>query len=504
MREELQVKINELKDYIGVTEKIINAISIVVWDMQTNMPKKALEKRSGVVGELSSQIFNKSTSDELKEFIEYLEGNINELDQVSKRMVEKLREDYDLTKKIPADRYKECSMICAMAQGVWEEAKEKNDFNLFSPHLAKIVEFQKEFVGYWGYEKNKYDTLLNQYEKGFTTEKLDKIFSELRDEIITLLDKINKSSVKVDSSKLSGKFEVEKQKELSHYILDIMGFDMDAGRLDESVHPFTTNFTNKDVRLTTNYVEKEFTYALYSTIHEGGHGLYEQNIGDNLENTGLSTGTSMGIHESQSRFYENIIGRSKEFCSFILPKAKEMFPQFEGVSEDEFYKAMNKVEPSLIRTEADELTYSLHIIIRYEIEKALINGEVEVQDLPKLWNEKYKEYLGIEPETDALGVLQDVHWAGGSFGYFPSYALGNLYGAQMLNKILKDIPNVYDEVRNGNLSNVKKWLGENVHVHGSLYTPAELIEKITGEELNAKYFVEYLKDKYSKIYELNN
>ncbi|MGL5151775.1 MAG: carboxypeptidase M32 [Clostridium sp.] len=502
MNEEVKLKISELKEYICGAERIVNALSIVAWDMQTNMPKKALEKRGGVIGELSSLVFEKSTSNKVKEFIDFFEPYMNELELIDKRMVEKLKEDYELTKKIPADRFKEYHMTCAIAEGSWEEAKHKNDFSLFLPHLKKIVEFQKEFIGYWGYKDNKYDTLLDQYEKGFTTDKLDKIFSDLRDEIIKLLNKINNSSVKIDATKLSGNFDIQKQKELSLYILDVLGFDKDAGRLDESVHPFTTNFTNKDVRLTTNYVEEEVTYALYSTIHEGGHGIYEQNVSDDLEYTGLASGASMGIHESQSRFYENIVGRSEEFCSFILPKVKDSFKDFESVSERDFYKAINKVQPSLIRTEADELTYSLHIIIRYEIEKELINGKIEVEDLPKVWNDKYKQYLGIEPETDTLGVLQDVHWSGGSFGYFPSYALGNLYGAQMLNALLKDEPNIFQDVKVGDLSKIKSWLKEKIHQHGGVYTPAQLIQMISGEELNAKYFVEYLNKKYSDIYEL--
>ena len=272
--------------------------------------------------------------------------------------------------------------------------------------------------------------------------------------------------------------------------------------MDVSTHPFTINFGNKDVRITTHYLENEFRSALFSCIHEGGHAIYEQNIADDLEGTMLGTGTSMGVHESQSRYYENILGRSREFWTYFYPEAIKRFPQFEGVSFEEFYKAINIVEPSLIRTESDELTYSLHVIIRYEIEKELINGNIKVEDLPQIWNAKYKEYLGVEPKNDAEGVLQDMHWSGGSFGYFPSYALGNLYGAQFLGKMLKEMPDYNKNISEGNLDEIRLWLKENIHKYGSVYKPAELIKKVTGEELTAKYFIEYLNNKYNKVYEL--
>lgn len=503
MREEISLKLEEVKNHLGELDRLGKAIGLLYWDMQTYMPKKAIESRSAVIGDLSTEQFRKSTSDKVLEFINFFSDKMDELDFASKRMIEEMKKDYEQTKKIPEDRYREYVMLSAKSEHYWEEAKEKSDFSIFEPYLEKIVEFQKEFIEYWGYKDNKYDTLLDLYEPGITVEKLDKIFGDLKNEIVTLLNKINSSNTNVDRSILTGEFNEEKQKELSLYVLDLMKFDMDAGRLDVSVHPFTTNFGNKDVRLTTNYVKEEFTYALYSTIHEGGHGLYEQNISDDLENTSLDGGVSMGIHESQSRFYENIIGRGEDFCKYILPKAKEIFPQFKDISEEDFYKAINKVEPSLIRTEADELTYSIHIIIRYEIEKELINGNIKVSDLTKIWNEKYNEYLGITPSCDREGVLQDVHWAGGSFGYFPSYALGNLYGAQMLNTLLKENPTAFEDVRKGNLENIKAWLVKNVHQYGKLYSPGELIKRITGEELDAKYFVNYLNEKYSKIYSLD-
>ena len=296
-------------------------------------------------------------------------------------------------------------------------------------------------------------------------------------------------------------FPKENQKRFCLEILKTMGFDFKSGRMDETEHPYTLDMSNKDVRITNHYYLNDFTSAMFSAIHEGGHAIYEQDIPDSLDGTGINKAASMAIHESQSRFYENIVGRSKAFCNYLYKEAKKEFHnQFNHVTKEDFYKIINKVEPSLIRTEADELTYSLHVIIRYEIEKLLINDKIKVSELPTVWNEKYKEYLGVEPKSDKEGVLQDVHWSDGSFGYFPSYALGNLYGAQMLNKMLKDEPHIYDEISKGNLNSVHQWLNKNVHVYGNLYDPSDLIKKITGEELKAKYFLKYLDDKYKEIY----
>lgn len=495
-------KIEELKNYLNQYEKLVQALNLVYWDMRTNMPSKAGESRSKVLEYLSGESFKMITSPKVEDFIKDLSQYKNELNHTESRMLEELERNYNETKKIPEDRYVAYVGVCSNSELAWEKAKEANDFEIFKPHLEKVVEFQKEFINYWGFNKDKYNTLLDKYELGLTTEKLDSIFEELRDGIIEVLNNIKSSNKKINRNFLYGNFDPKKQKDLSAYILDKIGFDLEAGRLDESVHPFTINFGNKDVRLTTNYHEDEFTSALFSTIHEGGHGIYEQNINDNLESTGLQSGASMAIHESQSRFYENILGRSKEFCSYLLPVAKEYFEDFKDVTLDEFYDAMNYVETSLIRTEADELTYGLHIIIRYEIEKDLINGRITVNDLKELWNKKYKEYLGVEPKNDSEGILQDMHWSDGSFGYFPSYALGNLYGAQMFHKLLEEKPNIMEEVKNGNFTEIFNWLKEKVHKHGSLYTPEELIKNITGEELNPKYFIDYLKNKYYKIYEV--
>lgn len=502
MEKKLEQKLVEFKEYIKTMEITKQAIDLIYWDKLVCMPKKAVEGRAEVIGLLSEQLFNQQTSKEMREFLELFKENSDGLSQVDKAMIKRLDKEYNETKKIPVERYKEFVILTSKSEAAWEEAKDKNDFNIFKPYLSKVVNFQKEFVGYWGYKDHKYNTLLDKYEEGITVEVLDKVFGDLRDALVELLNRIKNSKITINSDLLSSSFDKEKQKELSLYTLKLIGFDMEAGRLDESTHPFTTNFTNKDVRLTTHYYEQDLLSALFSTIHEGGHGIYEQNISDDLQNTWLSTGASMGIHESQSRFYENIIGRSEEFLRYLYPKFKELFKNFDKIDFNEFYKVVNKVEPSLIRTEADELTYSLHVIIRYEIEKALFNDEITVEELPEVWKKKYKEYLGVEPDTDSLGVLQDMHWSDGSFGYFPSYALGNLYGAQIFNTMKKDIPDVHELIAKGDIISITKWLKDNVHKYGSLYSPKELILKVTGEELNSQYFIDYLEEKYSKLYSI--
>jgi len=495
--------LNEVKEYIGKYEKLEQAIALIYWDMRTNMPKKAAESRGKVLEYLSEESFKMITSDQVNEFILKLNENKQSLNKIDIRMLEELEKKYNETKKIPQDRYVEFVGVRSNSEIAWEKAKEANNFDLFKKDLNKVIEFTKEFVEYWGYEDDKYDTLLDKYEPGLKTKNLDLVFEELKNGIIEILDKIDKSDVKLNRDFLFGNFDKDKQKDLSLSILKTMGYDMDAGRLDVSVHPFTINMGNKDVRLTTNYHVEEFTSALFSTIHEGGHGIYEQNISDELEGTGLQMGASMAIHESQSRLYENILGRSFEFCDFILKESQKYFDDFKTVNIKDFYEGMNFVERSLIRTEADELTYSLHIIIRYEIEKALINGDITVDTVKDLWNRKYVEYLGIEPKNDSEGILQDMHWSDGSFGYFPSYALGNLYGAQIFNKLKEDNPNVLNDLKSGNFDFINNWLKEKVHKHGATLTPNELIINITGERLNPKYFLQYLKDKYYKIYNIS-
>ncbi|WP_019413937.1 carboxypeptidase M32 [Paenisporosarcina sp. TG20] len=492
-------------NYVKEIQSYSEAIGLMYWDLRTGAPKKGVDQRSQVIGTLSSKVFSMQTSDELAEMLEVLSKDLDSLDPITKRTFEEVKKDYDMNKKIPAEEYKAYVILTSKAESVWEQAKEKSDFAMFMPYLKEIVETNKRFVTYWGVKNNNpYNTLLNEYEPGITTEILDDVFGKLRNKIVPLAKKIAESANQPETAFLFKEFPKEKQKGFSLDILKQLGYDFDAGRLDETVHPFATGLNRGDVRITTKYDEHDFRTAVFGTIHECGHALYEQNISADLEGLPLSTGTSMGIHESQSLFYENFVGRNEKFWEHNYETLQAYSPaQFGHVSIEEFLLAINESKSSLIRIEADELTYPLHIMIRYEIEKGLFNGEMKVEDLPQIWNDKYEEYLGIRPSNDAEGILQDVHWSGGAFGYFPSYALGFLYASQLKAAMLKDLPNFDELCATGELEPIKNWLTDKVHRHGSMKKPLEILLDATGEGLNATYLVSYLEEKYGRIYQLD-
>ncbi|WP_147533738.1 carboxypeptidase M32 [Bacillus marasmi] len=486
-------------DYVKKMSAYNEALGLIYWDLRTGAPKQGVEQRSEVIGMLSSELFGMSTSKEMADFIEALSNqNISE---ITEKILEECQKEYDRNKKIPAEEYKQYVILQSKAENVWEEAKANKDFAQFQPYLEQLVETNKRFIQYWGFEGNKYNTLLNFYEPGMTVEVLDQVFGDLRKEIIPLVKKIGASKNPPQTDFLFKYFSKEKQREVSLRILEQMGYNFHAGRLDVAVHPFATGLNPGDVRITTKYDENDFRTAVFGTIHEGGHALYEQNISKELIGTPLCDGTSMGIHESQSLFYENFVGRNFAFWKHNYPLLKQYASgQFDQVSLIDFYRAINESKPSLIRIEADELTYPLHIMIRYEIEKGLFNDEIKVKDLPQIWNDKYEEYLGIRPKHDGEGVLQDVHWAGGSFGYFPSYALGYMYAAQFKNQLIKDIPNFDELLANGHLSSIKEWMSAHVHQFGKMKKPLEIIKDVTGEGLNAQHLIDYLNEKYHQIY----
>jgi len=492
-------KLKDFKIYMKDIEYFNCALSTLYWDARVSIPKKGAPYRGDVLGFLSSEMYKRQTSPEIKSYIDYFLSS-EDADKITRAMADQAKREYDRSMLIPEDRYRAYVIAVSESEAAWEQAKDKADFNLFKPHLDKLIAFNREFIEYWGYEDSKYDKLLDYYEPGITVKKLDTIFTELKDAIISLLDRINASQRKPNNAFLRSDYPVDAQRRLCDSVLKKMGYDLNAGRVDVSVHPFTVTLGHNDVRITTHYYIKEFQSALFSCIHEGGHAIYEQNISDKLTGTMLKTGASMGIHESQSRLYENIIGRSRAFWTYFYPETQELFPQFKPIPLDDFYKGINVVQPSLIRIESDELTYSLHIIIRYELEKAIFNGDVSTEELPALWNKKYKEYLGVEPQNDSEGILQDMHWSSGNFGYFPSYALGNLYGAQFMQALKKDMPDIAQHITKGDLLSLNDWLKKNIHEHGAVYHPEELIKKVTGEKLNAKYFIDYLNAKYSDIY----
>lgn len=499
------MQVNDIKaKFLGDLSRISalqHATSMIQWDAETEAPKNGVNFRAKNLGILTGEIYRIFSSDDMKNNISILE-NESEIDEITKGILYETKKTIEKYSKIPSEELSKFNELRAKASVKWEEAKSKSDFEIFAPYLEELVSYLRKFVDYRGYKDHPYNTLLDDYEPGMTVEKLDQFFSAIRKKVVPLLERIKNSDKKMKNDFMSKSYNIEKQKEFSLYILEKLKFDLESGVLKESEHPFTLSLDPSDVRLTTHFYEDNFISAIFSTIHEAGHAIYEQNIDKSLSGTALATGTSMGIHESQSRTYENVFGRNINFWKhFYNDLIKSFNEQLDGISLNDFYEAINEVKPSLIRIEADELTYSLHVMVRYEIEKALFEGKIEVKDLPSIWNEKMKEYLGIEPGDDGEGVLQDVHWAGGMFGYFPSYALGNAYAAQFEYTMRNEL-NLDKLLQDGKFDIILNWLREKIHKHGKLKTPNELIKEITGKELDPKYFVDYLEDKYSEIYSL--
>lgn len=492
-------------EYLKKMSGYQEAIGLMYWDLRTGAPKKGVEQRSEAIGQLSEDAFEMSISSEMKSYIDQLsETDVqDQLSEITKKAVAECRKEYERNAKIPAKEFKEYVILQSNAESMWEDARAKSDFPMFQPYLEKIVEYKKRFVNYWGYEGNPYNTLLDLYEPGITMDVLDRVFGQVREHIVPLLQAVVEATDKPGTSFLFKRFPEKNQRNFTLEVLKKMGFDFEAGRLDNTVHPFATGLNPGDVRITTRYDENDFRMAVFGTIHEGGHAIYEQNISKKLAGTPLCDGASMGIHESQSLFWENFVGRNKSFWENQYETLKKYASgQFDDVSLDDFYRAINVAGPSLIRIEADEMTYPLHIMVRYEIEKGLFNDQIEVKDLPGIWNEKMKEYVGIEPDNDRNGVLQDVHWSGGDFGYFPSYALGYMYAAQFKHAMLKDLPNFDELLGQGNLRPVKEWLNRNIHQYGKMKKPIEILKDVTGEGLNAQYLINYLENKYKEVYRL--
>ena len=490
-----------LKKHQATMAAYHHALGVMYLDATTAAPSDTWEGRGRTMEIMSEITYKLSTDPENGELLSYLEAHLEELDAQTKREVEVLRKGYDQTKKVPAEEYVAYSVLLNDAQAVWAKAKNEDDFASFAPYLEKIMEANRKLAGYYNPDMKPYDALLNEYEEGLTMETLDAFFAQLRSVIVPLIGKIQNAQ-QIEDSFLFKHYPVEIQRKFSDYLMEVLGMDRTHCGIAETEHPYTTNFNNKDVRITTHYHEDNLVSSMFSVIHEGGHGLYELGADDCYNFTALSGGVSMGIHESQSRFYENIIGRSREFVHAIFPRTKELFPeQLADVDEEMFYKAINKAEPSLIRTEADELTYALHVMVRYEIEKQLIGGTLAVTDIPAEWKRLYKEYLGVDVPNDREGCLQDSHWSGGLIGYFPSYALGSAYGPQMLSKMEAQLGDIWADVANGNLSRVTGWLKENIHRHASFKKPGVLFEEVCGK-FDAAYYTDYLTKKYTELYNL--
>jgi carboxypeptidase Taq len=504
-----------ISSYKKLMEKVKNlfilesAAAIVHWDMETKMPPKAIRLRSLQLAMLSRIGHKMSTDPEIGKLLEEImrHPKYDSLNTVQKRNVYLIKKHYDEQTKLPEELVVETAKQQAIAIDVWKKAKAAKNFSMFKPELEKLVDLRKKAADILMEVKETatpYDALIDIFEPKMTAETISKVFAELREGLISLIRKCEVAPKQPDISILKRRVPIDVQRKIAESIADFIGYDIKSkeagGRIDETEHPFTTGYYD-DVRITTHYYEDNFTSSIFSTLHEGGHALYEQNLNREWIFQPVGTGCSSGFHESQSRSVENIIGRSREFWIYFLPKLKELTGSIlSDVDLDRFIHAINQVKPSKIRIEADEVTYCLHIIIRFNLERDLFTNKITAAELPQIWNQSYKEYLGVDIENDSEGVMQDTHWASGLFGYFPSYALGNIYSGQILATMEKELPDWKTQISNGNFQNVKQWLAKNVHSYGDLYDPADLIKRITGEELSVKPYLNYLYKKFSKLY----
>lgn len=489
----------EYQRYMRQTMDLGSAVALLSWDKEVYMPPKSIRFRAQQLATLSAMAHHRFTDPEFGESLKKLLDN-HTLTDNQRRNITLTIEDFDKEKKLPGSFVEELSRTTAEANHSWVQARKENAYQQFSPYLKKLILLKREEADMRGYAEKPYDALLDIYEPGCTTHFLDSLFSNALPKIIQLIQQI-KDFDQVSNEFLFSSYHKDHQWEFGVQLLKSMGYDFDHGRQDISAHPFTISFSPEDVRVTTRIDEHDFSNMTWSCIHEGGHALYEQGLP--VEEYGLPLGTSasLGIHESQSRLWENHVGRSIAYWTYWFPLLQEKFPsQLKGVDLSSFYAAINRIAPNLIRTEADELHYHIHVIIRFEIEKALINDQIDVMDLNDFWNEKYQQYMGIDVPDDANGILQDVHWSHGSFGYFPTYSLGSFYAAQFYAKAVADMPHLEAEIQQGKTNALLNWLRSNVHQHGRKNLPNELCENITGEGLNVDHFIKYANEKFLNIY----
>ncbi len=476
--------------------------ALLGWDERTYLPRAGTEGRSKQVALLSGIAHEKFTSPRIGELLSIIEASSLIADSSSDAAVnvKEIRRDYDKAVKLPQDLVEDLARVTSLAQSVWVDAREKSDFSLFLPKLKEVIDLKFRQAEAYGYEKEPYDALIDDYEPNITSEDISEVFGKLRDELVPLVKAIGESGMRPDTSIVENDFPVGLQGEFGMQVSTAIGFDYEGGRLDVSTHPFTTTIGPGDVRITTRYNPKHLNQALFGTLHEAGHGMYEQGMPQEHFGTPLAEFVSLGIHESQSRMWENSVGRNLPFWKYFYPKAQEIFPSLKDTKLDDFFFAINKVEPSLIRVEADEVTYNLHILLRFEIERDLFAGKINAEDLPAVWNEKFKDYFGIVPPNDAQGCLQDIHWSSGYFGYFATYALGNLYASQFFAKAKEDIPDLEDRFASWDFSGLKDWLHKNIHSQGKRYRAGDLVEKVTGKPLSHEAMMIYLKSKFGMLY----
>lgn len=491
---------HNVRKYMNMICDLSAANSVLSWDQETYMPSGAAYSRAEQTSTLAAIIHQMMTGDTAKKLSDDIKEALNEKKEVS-ALVKLFLEDYTKACKLPEDLVRKTSKATSLAHESWKNAKQASDFSLFQDSLQELVELKSQAAELYGYTNNRYDALLNLYEPGITVAELTPVFQTLKEATIALLQSIEPQKESVSDELMRRYYPHDAQVAFSTQIAEKMGFSFDNGRIDLAAHPFCTSFSQYDVRLTTRVNEHDLGPCFYGVIHETGHGLYEQGFSSDLARTFGAEGASMGIHESQSLLWENVITRSEEFWHFALPYLKNHFP---GIADEatprDFYKAVNKVQPSLIRVDADEVTYNMHIILRFEIEQMMINGKVKIADIPELWREKMQTYLGIVPENDAKGALQDIHWSFGGFGYFPSYTLGKLYAAMLWKRIRQDIPAIHSHIANGEFSHLLQWLRTHIHQYGRTKKPGEIMNALAGESLNSTDFIEYIQHKFADVY----
>ncbi len=481
------------------------ALGLMSWDRETNMPKAGAPARIQQMTTLSRFIHQLSTNDELGALIEGATAELNgtPADSFAACLLRVVKKSYDDSRKLPTEFVARSTEIAGKANQAWVKARTENDFATFRPWLEQVVQLCQEMAEYYGYEDEKYDALLDKYEEGMKTAEVRATFDAVKKELVPLRQAIAERGTAVDDYLLHQSYEIEKQQQFARYIATAVGYDLERGHLGTVVHPFASSFSRNDARITTRWYPNFINPSLFGVLHESGHAMYEQGTGEELARTPLARGTSLGIHESQSRMIENIVGRSRGFWQTHYPTLQSTFPNQLGTyTAEQFYRAINKVQPSFIRVEADELTYNFHIILRFELEQAMLNGDLQAADLPTAWNDKMQELLGVVPPNDREGCLQDIHWSRPGFGYFPTYALGNLYAAQLWETAVSQNPTILNELNQGQTNALLLWLRENIHRHGRKYSPSDLIVRATGKPLSHAPFMRYVTTKYREIYQL--
>jgi len=498
----IETTLATFRERLGEVVDINQATSILHWDQEVFMPPKGAAARGQQLATLSAIAHRYFTSEEMGRLLAELTEAADQLDPDDAKLVAETHHDYERATKLPESFVQEFALVQSAAYEAWANAREEDDFPAFQPHLEKILDLLRRKADYLGYEGSPYNALIEDYERGMTAETLRGIFDVVAERQSALVERVT-SAPQPDCSWTEGEWDEDTQWAMTLRVLADMGYDFEAGRQDKSVHPFTTSFGARDVRLTNRVNKSELFSALYGAAHEGGHGLYEQGFLDRDRRTPLADGISLGIHESQSRMWENMIGRSLPFWEHYTPVLRDLHGgKLDGIAPEQFYQAVNRVRPSFIRVEADECTYNLHVILRFEIELDLVEGRIAVADIPDAWNAKVKQYLGLDVPSNTMGCLQDIHWSHGSMGYFPTYALGNLYSAQMFDVILRDLPGLWDDVRAGRFVPLLGWLREHVHQHGRRKLAGELIRDISGRDLTPDAYLAYLESKYAALYGL--